>query len=318
MCADVPSMNPAWEPTNPGRRGRDRSGRHRLGSGTIRVVEDGAGRWSLAPVKRPTHYVGRVGVLAVFLGVGGVIVGLPGTASADAGGAAGSDSTVSAGSSGQSGESAGTRRSRAANRAGAASGSPGADSGAASRTARAANRPVSPEIPPSLDSPASRRGVATPSAPTTADRGPETSPPVGTSSPVDAPGDVAVVTGHDEPSVSVPAEELSQAVESAGTAAGPAAAVEYSATAVRAPNEAPVMTAAASEGQLSQAGTGALDWVGGGADPQAPVAAALAWAALAATRRELSGGLPTAAPAASETSGEPLDPGAAAPRAARR
>jgi len=48
-------------------------------------VADDAGGWSLAPVTRPTHYVGRVGALAVALGVGGVIAGMPAVAMADTG-----------------------------------------------------------------------------------------------------------------------------------------------------------------------------------------------------------------------------------------
>ena len=53
--------------------------------GAVRLVADDAGAWSLAPVTRPTHYIGRVGALAVALGVGGVIAGMPAVAMADTG-----------------------------------------------------------------------------------------------------------------------------------------------------------------------------------------------------------------------------------------
>ena len=61
------------------------TGRHRLAVGSIRLVDDGAGNWTLAPVHRPSFPIGRVGALAVFLGVGGALAALPGTASADTG-----------------------------------------------------------------------------------------------------------------------------------------------------------------------------------------------------------------------------------------
>lgn len=74
-----------------GRHRRDSGGRHRLSVGALRLVGDDAHGWSLAPVSRPTHYIGRVGALAVALGIGGAIVALPAVAVAepDAGSAAG-------------------------------------------------------------------------------------------------------------------------------------------------------------------------------------------------------------------------------------
>jgi hypothetical protein len=75
-----------------GRRRGDIGGRHRLAAGSKRLVSDAPGRWSLMPVPRPTLYVGRVGALAVLLGVGAAITGLPAVAAADTG--AGADTTV--------------------------------------------------------------------------------------------------------------------------------------------------------------------------------------------------------------------------------
>ena len=74
----------AWS----GRHRRDSpAGRHRIAVGALRLVEHGDGEWSLKPVTRPTHYVGRVGALAVALGVGG----MPAVAAADPGSPTGTD-----------------------------------------------------------------------------------------------------------------------------------------------------------------------------------------------------------------------------------
>jgi endoglycosylceramidase len=75
-----------------GRRRGDNGGRHRLAAGSMRLVSDASGQWSLMPVARPTQYVGRVGALAVLLGVGAAITGLPAVAAADTG--SGADTTV--------------------------------------------------------------------------------------------------------------------------------------------------------------------------------------------------------------------------------
>lgn len=64
-------------------RRRSAGARHRPSVGAIRLVKDQAGEWSLTPITKPTHYVGRVGALAVALGVGGMIMGLPALAAAD-------------------------------------------------------------------------------------------------------------------------------------------------------------------------------------------------------------------------------------------
>lgn len=141
MCAGVPFTSPARRSPRPDRR-RHNPGRHRPGVGTIRLLADGEGGWSLAPVKRPTHYVGRVGALAVALGVGGVIVGLPGLAAADTGGS-NSGASATAGVAEKSGESESKRRPRGASRTGtpdssSASTSPAGLAGAA----RAGRKPT--------------------------------------------------------------------------------------------------------------------------------------------------------------------------------
>ena len=56
-----------------GRRRGNIGGRHRLAAGSMRLVSDASGQWSLMPAPRPTQYVGRVGALAILLGVGAAI-----------------------------------------------------------------------------------------------------------------------------------------------------------------------------------------------------------------------------------------------------
>lgn len=72
---------------NRGRAQRTRG--HHPSAGSLRIVGDGEGTWLLTPDAAPpgkppnNNYVGRVGALAVALGVGGVLVGLPTVAAAD-------------------------------------------------------------------------------------------------------------------------------------------------------------------------------------------------------------------------------------------
>ena len=78
------------EHSKAGRHRRDFGSRHRPRAGALRMVDDGDGGWALAPAARPVNYVGRVGALAVALGVGGiglggVVVGSSAVAAADTG-----------------------------------------------------------------------------------------------------------------------------------------------------------------------------------------------------------------------------------------
>ena len=73
MCAD--DVSP--------RGGRATRGKHRKTTGTLRMVDGGTGSWSLVPATRSTHVVGRVGALAIALGIGVVIGDLPAIAAAD-------------------------------------------------------------------------------------------------------------------------------------------------------------------------------------------------------------------------------------------
>ncbi|HPZ94681.1 MAG TPA: hypothetical protein PK871_07180, partial [Mycobacterium sp.] len=58
----------------------------------MRLVDDGSGVWTLSRGSRPTDHVGRVGALALALGVGGAIMAFPAVAAAETGseGSAGS------------------------------------------------------------------------------------------------------------------------------------------------------------------------------------------------------------------------------------
>ncbi|HOB49026.1 MAG TPA: hypothetical protein PKK01_06890, partial [Mycobacterium sp.] len=64
------------------RHGRAGGGRHRISVGTVRLVDDGSGVWTLSRGSRPTDHVGRVGALALALGVGGAIMAFPAVAAA--------------------------------------------------------------------------------------------------------------------------------------------------------------------------------------------------------------------------------------------
>ena len=118
MCAD----NVA------GRVRRASGAKHRAATGTLRVTNDGAGGWTLVPATRSAHVVGRVGALAVALGIGVLIAGFPAVAAADteSGNAAGPSATSDPAGAGSSarGSAAGSpakpgvgSRSRASQRA---------------------------------------------------------------------------------------------------------------------------------------------------------------------------------------------------------
>ena len=95
-------------------------GRHRLSIGALRPVEDAAGGWSLLPVTPSTPYVGRVGALAVALGVGMVVAGMPAVAAADTGSAGSAvDSAKAQGQSGPGSSTGANRKPRTSGRAGA-------------------------------------------------------------------------------------------------------------------------------------------------------------------------------------------------------
>lgn len=303
-----------------GRHNTD-TGRHRLAPGAIRLVEDGAGGWSLTPV-RPTSHIGRVGALAVFLGVGvsmgvgGAITGLPAVAVADTGAA---EDTTAETATAQT-ATAHTATAQTATAQTAADPGPAAP-GRKSRGARAGSADIT-----ATDSPApsshgrtgrssttlagtGAHGAAVSDRPGSAQR-PVTPRPVAgvadarTHPTADRASTNSFVVSQD--SVSIP--EVDSQVRTPAAAESVAQitpAASSSAT-------APVMVAAISRGAVTGAGGNPRTWLGGNTDPLAPIAAPIAWAALAVSRRELFSTAIVAAPAASVATGEPAASGLAA------
>jgi hypothetical protein len=231
--------------------------------------------------------VGRVGALAVALGIGGAILGFSPVAAADTGDAAGAGQDT--GRSADSADSA-QRRGRAAASPGAAEApTSNSRSGRATRAGRGAG---AVESDPVVE-PAQTRKAETPApaatvtqAPAAAvDPAPALAPEPEPATIEDlAPVAVRPVVGDTGPDVSADSAVSGDAV---------VAPVEIAAVA----EEAPVMTAAApdvvSEGEIDPTALLGEDGTGEpGAEP-------LAWAALAVTRREdLAGPTPELAPAA--------------------
>lgn len=244
---------------------------------------DSSGRSSAA-------YIGRVGALAVALGVGSAVMGLTAVAVADPGTGTGPDNT--AGSAGQESAASGnpadtTARGRNGNRAGSAT-TP-APSAAAGRRAGTA-----------------RSGQAAAVTPTGSAGTPAVSIP---QSPVDligallTPGGMSNLVQQTLTSLiadifaAVPADILA-----------PDAAVTPEITAVPSPDvaltdEPPVMTAQTDT--MSATDSTALNELGDGTGD--PLAAPLAWAAVAVSQRETLPGTSEVVPAASVTTGEPVD-----------
>lgn len=252
-----------------GLTGRNSRGRHRLATGALRLVEKTTGEWSLTPVTRSTHYVGRVGALALFLGIGGAITGLP-VAAADVTGDGNADASASAGTSDSAPSPRHSRGARSESQ------EPTTDSSVTRRTGRSSVKP----------NPASA---------------------VGRNSHVQRTVTPDLATGISAPDVSAPRASTDSATEALVDASAAPEAVEIGqsiATTDAAP-ATPVMRTVASRAALSGAGLNPLTWLGGGGDPAAPIATPLAWAALAVSRRELSGGRTAAAPAASVTTAQP-------------
>ena len=294
------------------------AGRRRRGSANLRPIEVGTRTRAASELSSGSaRYVGRVGALAVALGIGAAV-----TAPA----LAGADTTGSAGSSGSSSSdsaSNGTPRSKL--RPAAARGSRGSQSTSKSNAGADEESPAAtgaetlsvPDVPVATEpetsaghSPADTTRGASDSAPTvpTADSdGSRSLRPerVGSHEPVEVPAanpqgtsnaltDIVVdtapsaATGNDSPTV------VRATTHSLAAAAGSAPAM----TAV------PEQTAAASN-TVSGLGAGLLSWLGaGGGD--APAAAPLMWAVAGFARRDLSKGSTTPGAAAAVSTGEPV------------
>ena len=209
---------------------------------------------------RPARYVGRIGALAVALGVGGAIAAVPTVASADTGAGPDAGASSSAQASADSAESQTASPSQATRR------------GAGPRTSLAG--PADNDSPAAEQSDASTasaadsapaRRAAAPTKRSSVQRGPS-APSASVAAPV-APAAPA-------PTVDVAeATAVAVAVDTPPAAVAPAAA------------EAPQLTVATAPGAVSGIGTALLTLLGGGT-PGAPASAPLSWAVLSVSRRE--------------------------------
>lgn len=215
---------------------------------------------------RPTRYVGRIGTLAVALGVGGVIAALPAVAAADTGpDASAGDPTQPA-----------AAQDHAATRGGFAN--------RITSRSPAAPAAADPDVPtadpvPGRGATASGKRGAVQVRPAAGSAGVESGPRVNVPVPVVADGarpEPATLPAAVTVTVTQPAAAVPQIAPTAPTAEAAAA---------------PPITAA--PGSLWIPGAALLALLGGG-DPNAPATAPLAWAALAVARRD-----PVASPVAS-------------------
>lgn len=264
-----------------GQHRKTSTGRHRPSNGTSRIVDDGSGVWTIVPIATSTAPVGRVGALAVALGVGVAIAGIPAVAAADDTG-----STESAQGSLTGAASSAARSPRGGARVAQAE-SPAdnsdSQSGATARRSGLGSSKGRTGIPRSLagdaQAPDSKPGSAL---------APVTSVPSGTVTveTVDLPTGLA-----DTPSVEV----------------SPAATVPVVTPAATVEIEPPAMTTAPSTDLVTD-GSVSTDVDGDAPAPAAPLIATLALATVGMTRRETLAAATTVAPADVVTTGEPIDP----------
>ena len=231
------------------------------------------------------RYVGRVGALAVALGVGAAIASMP-VAAADTTGSAGSSSDASSASSGSSGTATSPARTR---RSGART---GADAGAVSdsnagarasgaATARAESRTRHQRQNSAVPSAAAEAGIN----PDSNDSTPDLSDVVNSIAAVSDSADIAV-----EESV----ETVADVTDSPAV-------------------DTPVMIETpdpADSGEVSEVDGELLAWFSANGSGDSPVALPLAATALAVSRRELGSASKTGKAIATTTTGEPLGAGA--------
>ncbi|MCB1266197.1 MAG: hypothetical protein KDB56_16765, partial [Mycobacterium sp.] len=263
---------------------------------------------------RSTYHVGRVGALAVALGVGTAILGFTATAAAETGRG---DAAGSAGE--ESSRSGNSRTAPANNRPGNRRNAPAAAKDAAPASApdvptiEAANGGTVPTT--ALRRSAGRSALTDQSAEarnTTPDALAETATSADSPVPASLPSSDGAA-GMVDDSAPSPVADLLSAVSSGDALAQAAATPEIAAApqipSASAAQQAPVMTAAPADALAeADADPSALLGAGGGGLPGAET---LAWAALAAARREdLAGATPEVAPAAAVGTAEPADPAA--------
>ncbi len=263
------------------------------------------------PAPAPTRskcYVGRVGALAVALGVGTAIMGVAATAVAEPGpgnaaGSSGEESTRAGGAGPASG------RARAGNHRNVQGRVSDVDLGPPSALELPARGSAAAGIDsggamPGRRSGGARSGLAqAPAGVRTADR----PTLIGAPSAAGAPEFPPAVSHGGVPLVPTSPEGLDAIVNGVGVIGDTVSTPQFAFAAAAA--EAPGMTAAPQSGALSGSDSDPLALLGETSGGGAPLAAPLAWAALAAARREdLAGATPEAAPAATVTVGEPVDP----------
>ena len=257
----------------------------------VQAIEFRVRKSHAAPESSSSRYVGRVGALAVALGIGAAVASMP-IAAADTTGSGGSTGTSAADTPSVPSTKA-TRGGRVASRgsaeAPASAGSRGStDSSTDSSAAESepAGTPRGRRTAAAPDSRAETRAVnrnrsdlapegdASPSVDHPVDDGsPVSAPEVSLepqSSAVEAPGDVVTAA---EP------VRVAAAASNGGSFAAPAA---RAAVAKASP--------AAASGGVSQVGQDLLSWLAGGGSGDGPAALPLAWSAVALSRRELQGG----------------------------
>ena len=256
-------------------------------AGQVRPIESGSRTATAASDSSPANYVGRVGSLAVALGVGAVMVWLPSVAAAD--------TTGSPGSSASPSDSA-------------------ADTASTSSADSATRRGQRPARPQQVD--AAPDGVAVESAAPTAPNG---------SRAATSPSDAEAGSGSDRSPVARVGVERAQAGTSsregrrpsaplaAVTAEAPPAAGESASAAApadAAPGAAPEISAAPqaapASGSASTLGADVVSWLGAGSG-DGPGSGALVWAAAAVARRETEGApVAVRTPAAGQAGQNPI------------
>ena len=231
-------------------------------------------------------YVGRVGALAVALGVGTAILGFTAVAGADTGSSAAGDESSQGGDAGPA-----TAKTRGGSRRGAQVPSSNPSTEATGPTA--ARRSGGLRSGSTVSGTSRNSGLS----------------PVVPQSPADLIGALLTpggMTGLAQDAMVSLIETIVSAVPADGLAPevafAPAIAADLQAGSLAA-SEAPVMIA--QPDALSVSPAGSVDALGGGSGGGDPLAAPLAWAAMAVTQKEGEGDAAAVAPAAAVTTGEP-------------
>lgn len=227
------------------------------------------------PNNRCAAHVGRVGALAVVLGVGAAVMAMP-MAYADTTGSVGSSNDQASAKAVSTADKASPVRRTGASAGVSSSGSSAATprgdvAAAAAVTVRHNNNRRVAAAPPVVSTGSASDAITVALAPRTA---------------ISAPSEVTVPNARD---ISIPIAAASAAADETVSAA-PAKATPR---------------AAASSSSVAGVGSSLLSWLGRGGNGDAPALAPLAWTALAASRRELGSAAKTAA-AATTSTGDPL------------